>query len=56
MREDGGIYDLQSPIKYSIYRQKIEIRTYQDLTWSAFFAGKPIALTEVPNGSLLKAG
>lgn len=41
---NGTEYSLHSPLKYSIYRQKIEIRTYQDLTWTAFFAGKPIEL------------
>lgn len=41
---EGVTYDLTSPLKYSIYRQKIEIRTYQDLTWKAFFAGRPIEL------------
>lgn len=41
---DGTTYSLISPLKYSIYRQKIELRTYQDLTWKAYFAGKPIAL------------
>lgn len=40
----GTEYALHSPLKYSIYRQKIEFRTYQDLTWKAFFAGKPIEL------------
>jgi transposase len=40
-------YGLLSPLKYSIYRQKIEIRTYQDLTWGAFFAGKPIELRQI---------
>lgn len=43
---NGTLYELKSPVKYSIYRQKIEIRTYQDLTWQAFYAGKPIALHE----------
>jgi transposase len=43
---NGKTYELKSPVKYSIYRQKIEIRTYQDLTWQAFYAGKPIALYE----------
>jgi transposase len=41
---ENNKYSLISPLRYSIYRQKIEIRTYQDLTWKAFFAGKPIAL------------
>lgn len=43
---DGVQYELQSPLKYSIYRQKIEIRTYQDLTWRAYFAGRPIELSQ----------
>ena len=53
---NGTHYDLRSPLKYSIYRQKIELRTYQDLTWKAFFAGNPIVLTEVPTTSFLKTG
>lgn len=44
---EGVTYSLQSPVKHSIYRQKIEIRTYQDLTWKAFYAGNPIALHEI---------
>lgn len=41
----GGVtYQLDSPLKYSIRGQKIELRTYQDLSWIAFFAGKPIEL------------
>jgi len=44
---NGTEYGLRSPLKYSIYRQKIEIRTYQDLTWKAFFADRPIDLNEV---------
>jgi transposase len=44
---NGTEYTLSSPLKHSIYRQKIELRTYQDLSWQAFFAGKPITLTEV---------
>jgi transposase len=43
---NGTQYSLTSPLKYSIYRQKIEIRTYQDLTWAAYFAGKLIELFE----------
>jgi hypothetical protein len=41
---EGKLYQLQSPLKYSIRGQKIEFRTYQDLTWKAFFANQPIAL------------
>ena len=51
---DAVEYSLESPLKYSIYRQKIEIRTYQDLTWKAFFVGKPIALHEVGKINHLK--
>jgi transposase len=41
---DGKIYQLDSPLKYSIRGQQIELRTYQDLTWVALYAGKPIEL------------
>lgn len=41
---DGTIYQLESPLKYSIRGQKIEFRTYQDLSWRAFFANQPIVL------------
>lgn len=44
---NNQIYRIQSPLKHSIYKQKIEIRTYQDLSWKAFFAGKEIILTTV---------
>lgn len=52
---NGDQYALVSPVKYSIYKQKIEIRTYQDLTWKAFFAGKEIILTRLQR-DLRKAG
>jgi transposase-like protein len=51
---DGALYQLESPVKYSIYRQKIEIRTYQDLKWQAFYAGRPISLTPVDIPQKLK--
>jgi transposase len=51
---DGVEYSLHSPLKYSIYRQKIEIRTYQDLTWKAFFAGRPIDIHEFAEAKHLK--
>jgi transposase-like protein len=41
---EGVRYRLDSPVRYSIYKQQIEFRTYQDLTWQAFYAGKPIPL------------
>lgn len=44
---NGEIYQLRSPLKYSIHGQQIELRTYQDLTWIAFFAGKPIELQRI---------
>ncbi len=53
---DGILYELRSPLKYSIYRQKIEFRTYQDLTWKAFFAGRAIEIHEIPSVELRKAG
>jgi transposase len=40
----GDLYQLDSPLKYSIQRQEIELRTYQDLTWCAYFAGKKVKL------------
>ena len=40
-------YSVGSPHEYSIRGQQIEIRTYQDLTWEAYYAGKPIHMTKV---------
>lgn len=37
-------YLIKSPVKYSIKKQKIELRTYQDKSWRAFYAGKEIKL------------
>jgi hypothetical protein len=48
------IYQLNSPLKYSIRGQKIELRTYQDLTWVAYYAGKPIELRRVELPARLK--
>jgi transposase len=44
---EGDTYLIDSPLKYSIYKQKIELRIYRDNTWKAFFAGKPITLKRV---------
>ena len=41
------IYRIDSSLKNSIYKQRLEIRTYQDLTWKVFFAGKPIEVSLV---------
>lgn len=43
----GQTYRIESELKHSIYKQKIEIRTYQDLTWKTFFAGKPMTVSLV---------
>jgi hypothetical protein len=37
-------YVIVSPLKYSLQKQEIELRTYQNLTWKAYFAGKEIAI------------
>lgn len=44
---DGVTYQIESPHKYSIRNQQVELRTYQDLSWQAFYAGKPIQLRRV---------
>lgn len=46
---NNQIYRIDSYLKHSIYKQKVEIRTYQDLNWKVFFAGKPIEVSEVKN-------
>lgn len=46
---NGETYALTSPVKFSIYRQQIELRTYpDDLTWRAYYGGKELALTLCP--------
>jgi len=44
---NGELYQIDSPLKHSIYKQDIELRTYQDLSWKAFFAGQPLAVRKV---------
>ena len=44
---DGDLYQLHSPLKYSIQNQEIELRTYQDLTWKAYFAGQEIRIEKI---------
>ena len=41
---ESKIYVVDSPTGYPLRRQKIEIRTYQDLSWKAYYAGKAIEL------------
>lgn len=43
----SNLYGLTSPTRFSIYKQQIEFRTYQDLTWKAFYAGREIELKHV---------
>ena len=40
-------YMIAEPLKYSIHRQRIEIRSQSDGSWAAYFAGKPLRLTKV---------
>jgi transposase-like protein len=51
---DGEIYQIQSPLKYSIQGQKIEFRTYQDLTTKTYFAGKEIEIVKFNRPQALK--
>ena len=44
---DSERYQISGKLKYSIYKQKIEIRTYLDRQWKAFYAGKEIQLIRV---------
>lgn len=44
---DGVLYHVETDLRYGIYKQSIELRTYQDLTHKAFFAGKEVHLTKV---------
>jgi len=40
-------YLIESPLKHSIAKQKIEIRTGQDDGFAAYFAGRHLAVSEV---------
>jgi hypothetical protein len=44
---DGVQYLVKTNLMYGIYKQSIELRTYQDLTSKAFFAGKEVQLTKI---------
>jgi hypothetical protein len=52
---EGATYQLQSPLRYSIRGQKIEFRTYQDLSWQAFFANQAISLHRVEKPARLNS-
>lgn len=43
----GELYHVKTDLMYGIHKQSIELRTYQDLTRRAFFAGKEVQLTKV---------
>jgi len=47
-------FQVESPHKYSIWKQKIEIRTYQDLTWKAFYGSHEVKLTKIVKTEKLK--
>lgn len=43
----GEIYMIAEPIKYSIHKQRIEIRSDRPGHWKAYFAGHPLRLVKV---------
>lgn len=45
---NGVLYRVNSDLRHSIEGQKIEIRTYPDQSWKAYFAGNPISLLPLP--------
>jgi transposase len=44
---NAQIYKIESPLKYSIQKQNVEIRTYQDMTTQFFFAGRELKTTQI---------
>jgi hypothetical protein len=44
---NNELYRIESSLKHSIWKQKIEIRTYQDLSWKVFFAGRELHVSLV---------
>jgi hypothetical protein len=44
---ESDIYRIESPLKHSIYNQKIEIRTYQNVSWKVFFADRELQVSLV---------
>ena len=44
---DGVYYHVKTDLMYGIHKQSIELRTYQNLTSKAFFAGKEVQLIKV---------
>lgn len=44
---EGTHYRVECPTKYSLWKQKIELRRYQDLSWRAYFADRQVTLTPI---------
>jgi transposase len=44
---NGSFYLIKSPSGYSLARQSVELRTYQDESWKAFYAGKELEIKMV---------
>ena len=44
---NGVEYLVEHPEGISLYKQYVELRTYQDLTWKALYANIPVKLTEI---------
>jgi transposase len=42
---NNDVYIIDSDLKYSIHKQKIEIREYQNMTYDFFYAGKKILVS-----------
>lgn len=52
---EGAQYLIESDLKYSIQKQKIEIRTYQNLTEEFLFAGKKLEVRSLNNKGFKQA-
>ncbi len=52
---NGDIYAIRSPLKYSISRQKIEIRNYQNLKMKFYYAGKELEVIKIKENRRKKA-
>lgn len=44
---NGDRYMIAEKLKFSLANQKIEIRSYQNGTWSCYFAGKPLKTVKI---------
>jgi transposase len=48
-------YMIDESLKYSIHRQRIELRVKEDGSWKAYFAGRPLRLVKVKEHKKLAA-